>query len=147
MSIALLTGQCAKSLCYDYSSNPSRPAHLTIEEEYKLSEFVAKGTVLSEQKISSTDDPIGYEATLYTIKISKVFKGIIKSKLTIRSENTSSRFPMNIGRSYIIFVKKDNNDDLFIDNCGNSGETKKSHAIIQKVLTLNSDNKNGNKRH
>jgi hypothetical protein len=43
---------------------------------------------------------------------------------------------MDIGNRYIVFIKKGNDGDLFIDNCGNSGEIEKSYNIIQKVIAL-----------
>jgi hypothetical protein len=143
--LALFVSQDAKSFCYPPYDNP---AHPTVKLEYKRSKFVVKGVVLSERKISSADDPIGYIATLYVIKPLQVFKGNPPHKFVIYSSNTTARFPMDIGGKYIIFTrigyigrefiisKSKNSGGLFIDNCGNSGLVKDSASVIVKVKAL-----------
>jgi hypothetical protein len=122
----------AIALCYGDSEYP---AHPSIKQEYELSKFVIIGIALSKQKISSSDDPLGYIATLYTIKPLRIFKGNPQSKFIIYSENTTARFPMNIGEEYIIFVQKPN-DILIVYNCGHSGLVNDSAGVIEKVKAL-----------
>lgn len=130
--LVLGVDECAWSLCYGNSDHPIYPS---IQEEYKLSKFVFVGVVLQDKKISSFDDPEGYVATLYTIKVLKMFKGRRSLKIVIRSENTSSRFQMDVKREYVIFAQN-NNNGLFLDNCGNSGLLENSKNIIAKVKEL-----------
>jgi len=115
------------------TSMPNR--YPTVEREFETSKMVIDGVVLSKKTISTPDDPIGYVATLYTVKPLHVFKGNKIKEITLYSENTSARFPMGIGKRYIIFAQT-SDDGLFIDNCGNSEKIKKSSKIISKVIAL-----------
>jgi len=127
----------AMAFC-DTIGDPNR--YPTIEREYFSSEYVLEGKVLSKKNISSPDDPIGYIATLYAVKPTRIFKGKKNTKLIIYSENTSSRFPMKIGETYIIFLQT-SNDGLFVDNCGNSGILKNSPDVIKKIIVLSNNQK------
>ncbi|MCL2860757.1 MAG: hypothetical protein FWF46_09550 [Oscillospiraceae bacterium] len=133
----LYINQKAEALCY---GDADHPIHPSIEKEYKSSRFVVEGAVLVEQRVSSPDDPMGYEKMLYTIEIARIFKGNPKHKITIYSLNNSAGFPMYLGTNYIIFAQEDD-DGLFIDNCGNSGETKKLSNTILKITTLSRHDK------
>jgi hypothetical protein len=132
VAFLFLMNQSAKAFC-DTIGDPNR--YPTIEREYISSEYVLEGEVLSKTNISSSDDPIGYVATLYSVKPIRIFKGKSQAKFIIYSENTSSRFPMKIGERYIVFLQT-SDDGLFVDNCGNSGAFEKSSAVISKVMAL-----------
>src|SRR5471032_3310561 len=87
----------AMSLCLD----GRRPS---VDKEYSSSRFVVEGIVTSAEDIKPQDDPGGVEATQYSIKILQKLKGNAPHQLIIRSENTSSRFYMNINTAYLIFI-------------------------------------------
>jgi len=126
-----MSGQEVFSFCD--TSIPNR--YPTVEKEYEASKVVVDGLVLSKKTISTPDDPVGYAATLYKIKLLRIFKGKFNKNIILYSENTSSRFDMDVGQRYIIFAQ--NSDaGLFVDNCGNSDQIKKSSDVISKIIIL-----------
>ncbi|WP_133155287.1 hypothetical protein [Kinneretia aquatilis] len=82
--------------------------------------MVAK-TIRERVLTEDLSDPIGVTAIEYRIKVSKVLRGKASRELTVRSENNSTRFPMDVGVSYLLMLNRDLNGKLFVDNCGNSG--------------------------
>lgn len=76
------------------------------------------------------DDPQGVEDTIYTVRVLEVFKGKPDHLIKITSENTSSRFPMDIGKKYLLFITGDG-QTRFIDSCGRSGPVADRAAEIQ----------------
>lgn len=104
----------ANALCLDGRA-------LSVQEEAKSSAAVITG-ILEQERILSEDnvDPDGVTTVFYMIKVVSYLKGTAKNVVNVRSENTSSRFPLDAKVEYILFLKPDR-DDFFIDNCGNSG--------------------------
>lgn len=109
--------------------------HPSVAQEYKLSDFVGVGVVIAKKDFSFPDDPQGVEKTVYRIKISKRLKGAMSSPITITSDNTSSRFPMNTGKSYLVFLRVFG-DETVVDSCGNSGELKNRKVELAKLTKL-----------
>jgi hypothetical protein len=129
--LVTMSGQEVFSFCYTSILN----RYPTVEKEYEASKVVVDGLVLSKKTISIPDDPVGYAATLYKIKLLRIFKGKFNKNIILYSENTSSRFDMDVGQRYIIFAQ--NSDaGLFVDNCGNSKQIKKSSDVISKIIIL-----------
>ncbi len=66
-------------------------------------------------------DPDGITATLYVLKVLRTVRGALPPGLALYSENTSARFPMEVGGRYLLFLSRDRNYRYFVDACGNSG--------------------------
>lgn len=111
-SIALVANG-AHALCSDQR-------HPGVTAEFKTSATVLMAIVVSSRDESSQDDPQGIADTVYTVRVLDVFKGKPGSSLEITSENTSSRFPMTVGKKYLLFVNN-NGETHFVDSCGRSG--------------------------
>jgi hypothetical protein len=92
----------------------------TVLNEYNDAVFVGVGIVASKRDLASDDDPEGVSKTIYTVNVEKVFKGKSRKLVYVASENTSSRFPMEVGIKYLIFLRSADGE-LFVDSCGNSG--------------------------
>lgn len=118
----------AMALCLD-----SR--QLSIEVELERASLVIEGLVTSTKDVSSPSDPEGIEATLYTVQVVQVLKGRPLRELTIRSDNTSSRFNMVIRERYLLFLTGPHEDAL-VDSCGNSGLMKDRKRQLAKVKRL-----------
>jgi hypothetical protein len=104
----------ANALCLD-GRTPS------VQEEARSSAAVITGVLERERNLSEDKaDPDGVTATLYTVKVVSQLKGKVRNVVSIRSENTSSRFPLDANIQYLLFLKTDGGD-FFIDSCGNSG--------------------------
>jgi hypothetical protein len=48
------------------------------------------------------------------------------------SEDNSSRFPMDVGHKYLVFVMK-RDDAFFVSNCGNSGELDERMETVRAL--------------
>lgn len=96
-----------------------------------------KNTVLSPPFVSGTSRPLGldpYMGAYYDVQVLRVFKGMPEGRLRLFSDNSSGRFPMDIGADYLLFIGNDTFDvigqQLDVDNCGNSAPTKEARAQI-----------------
>jgi len=101
----------------------------SISDEFKESNFVIIGRVSHQRNVPGPDDPQGYAWTIYDVHVLETFKGRPPHTLQLLSENSSARFPMDVGKSDLLFVDRASlvdragNEALpenYIDNCGNS---------------------------
>jgi hypothetical protein len=121
-----------------------RYPNITIAEELKESDFVIVGRLESRMLVvDPVEDPQGYEAVLYKVKIEQVLHGqppeyATKMYLTIVNENSSARFPIyekDIGKEYLMFVYS-GPDGYWVNSCGNSDELSKSKEKIDQIKGL-----------
>jgi len=121
----------ANALCLDGRT-------LSVQDEAKGSAAVITG-ILEKERILSEDkaDPDGVTAFLYTVKVVSHLKGVMRNFVNIRSENTSSRFPLDAKVEYILFLKQ-NGNDFVIDSCGNSGPLSTHGNAVAEVQQLSS---------
>jgi hypothetical protein len=105
--------QNAVALCSD-------GRHPNVLNEFNSSSNVIVGRVVNSRDESSPDDPEGIAQTVYSVRNIKAFKGAANNEIVITSENTSSRFAMDVGKDYLLFVKSYPGINI-VDNCGNSG--------------------------
>lgn len=113
--------------------------------EFKGTPLVITGRVVSARNISTPDDPEGYEWTVYTVNVLETFKGKPQRTIRLLSENTSARFYMDIGESYLLFISQSEMIEMagherlpekFVDNCGNSAAVKAAESAIRTVRAL-----------
>jgi hypothetical protein len=79
-----------------------------------------------------------YEGTTYSLAIDEALHGARAKTVSIFSENSSGRFPMAAGTSYLIFADEEQGR-LMVDNCGNSGELSKKAAALSAIRKLKHD--------
>lgn len=53
--------------------------------------------------INKTDDPDGLGGWLYEVDVIKLYRGTAFNRVTIKSENSSGRLLLSVGRDYILF--------------------------------------------
>jgi hypothetical protein len=128
LTLALIVSANASALCLD-GRNPS------VQEEFRDSDVVVFGTVLAERTVSSPEDPEGFEETIYRFSPSRVFKGGAPRYIDLHSSNTSSRFPMTPGETYVVFARS-TRDGFFIDSCGNSVKAGEDAKLVSDVAAL-----------
>lgn len=109
--------------------------HPGVQKEFRDSKVVFVGSVISSKNVSSPDDPSGVDYTIYSLKVERPFKGKTERVVKVSSENTTSRFPMDTGKSYLVFLYN-YGDGYFVDNCGNSGEELESKSAIEEIEHL-----------
>ena len=130
LAIVLAVPCTALALCTD-GRTP------TLEQEVSEAEVVVVANVIRETVLTEDpSDPIGVTATEYRIKVSNFLRGMAQREMTVRSENTSARFPLTIGVSYLLILNRDVNGRLFVDNCGNSGTLSERKAERKALETM-----------
>ena len=99
--------------------------HLSIEEEFRASAFVGVGRVISDRE---TPDPpkkksgaIPDPGHTYSVEVIEVLAGPKRKTIDLFTEYNSGQFPMDIGKSYLIFARPLFGAHL-VSSCGNSGE-------------------------
>ena len=105
--------------------------HIPLDKELRDAHVVAIGTVVSRKDVpppSSNDD----EGTVYGFKVEETLSGARYKTINLFSPNNSGRFPMDIGRKYLVFVTKDHRV-FSVSNCGSSGELPEQSAIVEAV--------------
>jgi len=119
----IATGQ-AQAVCLlgDYS----------IEAESRRSTLIVTGTVTDAHVVPDPEDPDGFAGIIYRVKVTERFKGTSSKSLSIYSENASSRFPMDLGLGYLLFLERDG-DSYVANNCGNSGLLHERKAVEAKL--------------
>ncbi|UPG88185.1 hypothetical protein L2Y96_12220 [Luteibacter aegosomaticola] len=107
-------------------------AQPSIAKEAHDSSMVVVGTATEEHLVPDPDDPVGYIFTIYVVQVNEVLKGPAPKSLWLYSENTSARYPMDLGVPNLLFIIK-TPTDAFVDNCGNSAPMKEAKAAYDEV--------------
>ena len=140
------TSSAAYASCWESGQGPAAVyRHPSVPVEFKDATFVVIARVLGERRISSADDPEGYAWTIYDVQVLEAFKGKPPRALHLLSENTTARFPMDKGETYLLFVSRSPSVEMtgnerlpgdYVDNCGNSATAKDAAGKIKAVSDL-----------
>jgi hypothetical protein len=98
--------------------------------EFFKSEQVFVGRVASQL----TAPPGGgfIDGWWYRLSVHKVFRGTARKTIDVFTENSSGRFPLEVGREYLLFASK-YDGRLVIANCGNSGLVSEVRDKIREI--------------
>ncbi|PQO91082.1 hypothetical protein C5614_26450 [Massilia phosphatilytica] len=110
----------------------------SIEQEFRDSAIVAVGVAGAARDVSVPDDPAGIDHTVYTVRLTRVFKGAPAGRaIELVSPNTSARFPLEPGVAYLLFVGE-GQDGAYVGNCGWSGAVrdKGTGAVLRRVEAI-----------
>ena len=129
LALAAPHGAHAACLLGDYSLNI----------EYARASAVVIAEAVAERTVPDPEDPEGFAATLYTAKIDESFRGTLRGVIELYSENSSGRFPMDIGKKYILFIYA-HEGLLSADNCGNSDPTDERTSVVAAVREMSKVN-------
>ncbi len=93
---------------------------LSVSDEVHTAGSTLVGTVETAQFLP--DGATHVDGVNYTIRVDRILHGkMIKSnEVTIFSENSAEKFPMQVGKQYLLFVHKED-AGFVVNNCGNSG--------------------------
>lgn len=107
LSTASAIGQC-------------RLNHMTVSDELHTSGETIVGTVTDAK--DAPDSSFHLDGVDYVVRVDRVLHGKMlgKNVLTVFSENSPEKFPMQVGKQYLLFVHL-NYNRYEVDNCGNSG--------------------------
>lgn len=147
LALAMVTiSPASYALCWESGEGPTAIyRHPSVPTEFKNAALVVTGRVATERNISEPDDPEGYAWTVYTVQVLEIFKGTPPRTLRLLSENTSARFSMDTGKTYLLFVSqapgvemagKERLPSDYVDNCGNSAVAKDAEPAIKTVRGL-----------
>jgi hypothetical protein len=136
----------AHATCWELGKEDAGHRRPSLSNEFKAAEFVVIGRAKQERNISGPTDPQGYEWTVYDVEVLEPLKGSPPHTVKLLSENSSARFPMSLGQSYVLFVSHEPTPERagstelpqdYIDNCGNSGllETSSDRALEARRLS------------
>jgi len=101
--------------------------------EFFKSDAVFTGTVLSIRETPDTDKDIG--GWFYRMNVEEMFRGPASKIITVYTENSSARFPLEKGRTYLLFAFKQNGR-LEIFGCGNSALLSEASDALTRLRNL-----------
>jgi hypothetical protein len=90
---------------------------ISLDVEWHSSNLVLVGQVRGATRVAAKGNDMGGIA--YRIHPTEILRGHPKTDLRIYSEDDSGRFPMDIGRSYLLFLRRVGST-WRVDNCGHS---------------------------
>jgi hypothetical protein len=124
----------ANAMCYDGRAPDVRA-------EFLHAPLVVQARVVKVKDLQEdASDSYGVTASEYSLVVKRRLKGKDKrSQLVLRSENTSSRFPMEMGENYLLFLTSDTEHpgQYYVDSCGNSAPMASSKAALQIMENMN----------
>lgn len=131
--IAVITSAAslgANALCLDEKgmSGYRIPPKNELREAYA----VVIGTVVGVKEGPAPMEGEDGEGTSYRLRVKETLHGRRHPTFSLFSENTSARFPMAVGRQYLVFVNKRDNI-FFASNCGSSGELRERSKLVSEL--------------
>ena len=129
-SLALLLAGQAHAVCL-------APQPVRVCTEFFHSENILVAKILSVRKIPDTPDPNNVEGWFYKIAVDKSYRGPKIPNDEIYTGNDETKFTMEVGKTYLLFVNKNQQSRPAPDACGNSSELSKANdtvAAIDKIL-------------
>ncbi len=106
---------------------------VSVSQEIHEAGSTIVGTV--EYAQPTPDSSFHLDGVNYTIHVDRVIKGKLVSTdvMKVFSENSPTKFPMQVGKQYLLFVHL-NYNTYEVDNCGNSGLLEASNIENFKQL-------------
>lgn len=115
-------------------SSPART--FSVDDEFGRAFIVATVRVVSGRELREDKaDPEGLTAHAYRVRPLDTLKGPVLSEFTLHNSNSSARFDMNVGGTYLVFVSTLAGRSV-IDNCGWSDATPAATEALSKVRDI-----------
>src|SRR5215470_16333409 len=143
MSSVMSTTICASVACLFLGvAGPAKaiclqPQPVRACTEFFHSENVVVAKILSVRKIPDTPDPNNVEGWFYKIAVDKSYRGPKIPNNEIYTGNDETKFTMEVGKSYLLFINQNAQSRPAPDTCGNSAELSKAKdaiAAIDKIM-------------
>ena len=109
------------------------PPGPTVACDFLNSDAVFVGKVISTRVVSTLGEEI--DGWLYDVRVQELFRGPRTKTIEVFTENTSGRFPLEVGKQYLLFAAEFDGR-LTIDCCGNSAELPEAQAAIRDLHGL-----------
>jgi hypothetical protein len=105
----------------------------TVACEYMNSDAVFVGTVVSMKAAPAQGEE--YDGWLYDLRVQRWFRGPGKKVVQVFTENSSGRFPLDLGKQYLLFADM-YDGRLEITNCGNSSLFTAAKTVLRELRKL-----------
>ena len=129
-------------LCWNYDNVLDR--HPTVRREFGNSDAVVIGRLASDDSVLDSDGYLAAER--YHVRVSEVFKGPRRPELELFNENSSGRFALETGVTYLLFAHRDEDGQFLVNNCGNSGPVAAIPRVVAEVRALSHERRPPNQR-
>ena len=123
-----LTLAYAPAQAYCLQPQPAR-----VCTEFFHSENVVVAKILSKRQIPDTPDPNNVEGWFYKVEVTRSFRGDTLPGREIYSGNDETKFDMDVGKSYLLFVNKNQQGRPAPDTCGNSADLSAAGAALKEI--------------
>ncbi len=133
LTCAPLAGVAALLLFVDSAGAVCPEPHPKVCAEFFKSDAVFVGTVLTERTVPERER--AYDGWVYRLRVRQTFRGAVRDILEVFTENSSGRFPLVVGETYLLFASVDEGR-LTIDNCGNSGPLSQLQNLIPQIRKI-----------
>jgi hypothetical protein len=157
MMVTLISPGFAKAYCpgSDSTEQDYDPVYYSVSNEMARAYYVVVGRVISEIWLGEDGKPKPlqppfqegrprpwgfdpYSGAMYKIKVLRNPKGKPNLYVSLFSENSTSRFWLDVGSEYVFFVSEETFEDpvgrkLTIDTCGNSVLVNKADAVLKSI--------------
>jgi hypothetical protein len=108
----------------------------SVAVEARSARSVVVGSVAAQHVIRDPSDPEGSLATVYIFAVAETLVGERPdSRIHIWSDNDSSRFPLDPGSKYLLFLTTDADGFWRVDNCGNSEEYEPESETLAHIIS------------
>lgn len=128
----LVAMDAAYAVCFDPKTAMSG-YKLPLDTEIGLTREIVIGQVERVQSLQENSaDPEEITAYLYTVKVLRQVKGGLPRTLTLRTENDSGRYAMDVEKEYLLFLHKEGKY-LKVNSCGNSSPLPAGNSVLRDV--------------
>lgn len=110
-----------------------QPQPVRVCTEYFHTGSIVLARIQSRRQIPDTPDPNNVEGWFYKIEVAKSFKGQKPPSDEIYTGNDETKFPMEVGRTYLLFLNKNDQGRWAPDTCGNSAELSKANGALAEL--------------
>ena len=101
--------------------------------QFLNSDEVFAGTVVSIQKVPAQGEEI--DGWLYSLTVQEWFRGPHTAMIEVFTENSSGRFPLDVGKKYLLFAYRFEGQ-LQIDCCGNNSLVSNADSALRELRKL-----------
>jgi len=105
----------------------------TVACEFLNSDAVFVGTVTSAQTVPPRSK--SPDEWVYDLAVQELFRGPRRKTIEVITENNSGRFPLDVGKKYLLFAYKFEGP-LEIDNCGKSALLPDAQEVLRELRKL-----------
>ena len=107
----------------------------SVEAEYVRSVAVVQVKVISDHTVPDPQAQEFIGGTIYAVRIQESFRGALSQTIEVFSENSTGRFPMEKGKSYLLFLYREDGRQS-ADPCGNSGLKSERKNVLVTLRAL-----------